>query len=226
MAGHLRNIVGNVYGRLTVIGFAGYHDHPSGGRSAKWLCRCECGTEKEVIGQGLKRGLVQACGCMRLERAKAANTTHGAANRNSAKKDRRLYCVWMTIKQRCYDQSSCEYPNYGGRGIVMCSRWRESFAAFRDDMGYPPPKHSIERIDNGGNYEPSNCKWATMAEQSRNKRNNHQITHNGETLVIRDWSLRLGGNRSLVARRLMLGWSIERAVTTPAMNRFGVGGVK
>lgn len=215
MAGHLRNIVGKVYGRLTVIGFAGFRDHPSGTRSPKWLCRCECGTEKEILAQGFKRGLVQSCGCMMLERARAANTTHGATDRKAEKKDRRLYGVWITIKQRCYDATCEEYRNYGGRGIAMCDRWLGSFATFRDDMGYPPPKHSIERIDNGGNYEPANCKWASAAEQNRNKRNNRRIEYGGERLVLTDWAKRLGCNPCTLSGRIRLGWTDEQVVSVP-----------
>lgn len=114
-----------------------------------------------------------------------------------------------------------KYVSYWGRGIIMCDRWLNSFSNFLQDMGPKPKGFSLERINNDGNYEPGNCKWATQKEQSRNKRQNRFITINGVTLVISDWARKLGCNRALISYRIIqLGWDAERAATTPPDRRF------
>jgi hypothetical protein len=135
------------------------------------------------------------------------------------KGDRRgslTYQSYCAMKQRCLYPKAFSYAQYGGRGIRLCDRWRDSFQAFLDDMGErPTPKHSIGRIDNDGPYEPDNCQWFTRHEQSRNRSDNHWLTVNGQKKTVTDWSTDLGGHRALIVQRLGYGWSPERAVTEP-----------
>ena len=125
----------------------------------------------------------------------------------------RLTEVWQAMIQRCINPKNKSYSSYGGRDIAVCDRWRNSFEAFRGDMGECPPGHSLDRIDNDGNYDPDNCRWATPPIQNRNQRSNKLLTHNGVTKTITDWAKDLGLNRSSLYDRLEAGWPIERALT-------------
>ena len=139
--------------------------------------------------------------------------THGLTNTPE-------YETWCRIKRRCKDIKYHSYSYYGGRGIKVCEQWISSFETFFKNMGQrPSPKHSIERIDNNGNYEPSNCTWATIFEQTRNRRKNKLFTLNGKTLCQTDWSYLLGGNKSLVYDRLKGGWPISKALSTPVIKK-------
>jgi hypothetical protein len=118
------------------------------------------------------------------------------------------------MKERC---TNTAFKNYGGRGISVCQRWADSFEVFISDMGpRPSPKHSIDRIDNDGNYEPGNCRWATNLEQARNRRTNRVITLDGESLCLVDWAKRTGVDHRTISERLRKGWDERRAVLTPA----------
>jgi hypothetical protein len=118
---------------------------------------------------------------------------------------------------RCYNERHPSFKNHGGRGISVCDRWRESFEKFFADMGEPPTRHhSLDRINNDGNYEPSNCRWATVDVQRRNSRQARMLTHNGETMCVKDWAERIGVAPSTLCERLRRGWSVDRALTTPA----------
>lgn len=132
-----------------------------------------------------------------------------------------LYCTWTHMISRCEDRGTESYPRYGGRGIGVCKRWRESFAAFAADMGMrPSPKHSIDRINPNGNYEPGNCRWATPKEQARNKRRNLLLSAFGVTRCAAEWSELMGINSdTLRARLFILGWSVEKTLLTPAARR-------
>lgn len=124
--------------------------------------------------------------------------------------------IWFGMKQRCNNPKHEAYARYGGRGIKICERW-ESFQNFMEDMGpRPGPEYSIERLNNDLGYEPSNCKWATRTEQSRNTRNNRRLTYNGETLCVSEWAERFGLHHNRITKRLESGWSVEEALTTPA----------
>jgi hypothetical protein len=124
------------------------------------------------------------------------------------------YRAWRRILTRCYYPRHDKYAWYGGRGIVVCERWRESFKAFYEDMGpRPTPKHTIERKENDGNYEPGNCRWATQHDQSRNTSRNINLTFRGRTQCVQDWASELGIGRATVQHRLDVGWTVERALT-------------
>lgn len=190
---------GKRFGRLTVIGYAG---------DEKWLCRCECGTEKLVDGDPMRRGVVLSCGCLRLERAVAAASTH-------RKSKTRTYYIWAVMRDRCSNKNCEHYKDYGGRGIKVCERWQR-FENFLADMGEAPPGLTIDRIKNDGDYELSNCRWATRKQQMRNTRNNRMIEFRGETKCVAEWADAVGLPQRLVyARITKLGWTPERALTTP-----------
>lgn len=128
------------------------------------------------------------------------------------------YRSWEAMKRRCSKPEDRNYKNYGARGISVCRRWRGrgGFASFLADLGPKPTRsHTLERTDNDGDYTPENCRWATRSEQSRNRRNNKLITHNGQTLLLVEWAELLGVSRSLILARLRRGWSVDRALTEP-----------
>jgi hypothetical protein len=119
------------------------------------------------------------------------------------------------MKVRCYDPKGLGFAHYGHRGIVVCDRWKHSFENFHEDMGDPPPNMTIDRIDNDGNYEPKNCRWATDKQQMRNRQNTRFLTHNGITLSVPDWADKIGIDRNSLGYRIRTGWSVHRALTTP-----------
>ena len=130
------------------------------------------------------------------------------------------YHAWEGIKQRCFNPNHQYYSHYGGRGITICDRWKNSSENFLADMGSKPTaKHSIDRIDNDGDYCPGNCRWATKAEQENNKRNNRLITIGCVTLNIAQWAKEMGFKRTVIWNRLNSGWSEYRAVMTPVRQR-------
>ena len=202
--------VGETYGRWTVLGPVVVQR----GR-AKWLVRCSCPdrTEREVLENNLKRGISTSCGCHQRQRASEESKKHGLTNHA-------LFRTWAQMIQRCTNAGLKEYLPYGGRGISVCERWRTSFPNFLADMGpKPSPKHTLDRIDNNGNYEPGNCRWATLAEQAVNKRTTRRVTIGGESLRIPEWCERIGISRATFYHRLYDGWTEIDALTTPAWGR-------
>lgn len=189
-------LIGQKFGRLTV--------EAQGARPYHWLCRCDCGASKEVKGGNLTSGRTGSCGCFRTERPN--HVTHGATGTLTHKR-------WRAMRARCMNPNADGYANYGGRGIVICERW-DSFENFLADMGEcPGPAFTIERSDTDGNYEPSNCRWATKTEQARNTRANRMLTHDGLTLCVSEWAERIGLPSQTILNRLRYGWSVERTLT-------------
>lgn len=157
--GNVVDMTGRTFGRWTVLGPVGADRNGS----AMWTCRCACGVERLVVGTNLRNGGSRSCGCLKLDRL-AAKVRHGMA-------DTLAYKRWESIKQRCTNPKNPSYKNYGGRGITMCAEWAASFERFFADVGEcPGPGLSLDRIDNDGNYEPGNVRWATNSEQMRNRR--------------------------------------------------------
>lgn len=159
----LKDLVGATFGRLTVAARAANR-----GKKVVWLCRCECGNVVSVMGTSLCSGRSRSCGCLHRE----AITIHGCSGRNGDAKSRSPeYRTWQAMKARCENPRCPRFKDYGGRGISICKRWSDSFKAFRDDMGpRPSAEHSIDRVNNDGNYEPGNCRWATRRQQQQNTR--------------------------------------------------------
>lgn len=183
----------------------------------KWLFRCECGKEKILPKTSVTKGYVKSCGCLLSETSSKhiikVNKKHGMYLHP-------VYYIWSNMKMRCLNKNSFMYKNYGGRGIKVCDRWLNSFENFFEDMGdRPSPKHSIDRIDNNGNYEPNNCRWATNKEQSRNKSVTKYATYKGETKPVLYWCEELALSYNLIRERLLNGWTVERAFTTPVFYR-------
>lgn len=210
-----KDLTNRKFGRLTVIGL--HHKHqkykPDGrpnGHRIYYECLCDCGRTCIVLADHLVRHKIMSCGCLQKERAKLLNTKHGLRNT-------RLFGIWASMIQRCTNSNLKKYELWGGRGISVCKEWKDDFITFynwainngyRDDL-------SIDRIDNSGNYEPSNCRWATDKEQARNTRCNVNLTYRGETHCISEWSELTGIKAGTISYRIKHGWSAEEVLTIP-----------
>lgn len=200
------DLTGQRFGRLVVL----KRDF-SRKKAAFWICQCDCGKETTVQSCHLRSGATQSCGCLHMENGyKTTWKKHGDYKT-------RLYHIWITMKSRCFNKKD---KRYGGRGITVCSEWSESFEAFRDwalANGYRDDL-TIDRIDVDGNYEPSNCRWATKLEQQSNKRTNRLLTAFGETHTESEWARITGINVSTIYARLKRGWTVDRALTEKVNN--------
>lgn len=133
-----------------------------------------------------------------------------------------MYRCWVHIRTRCFNPNTPDWPRYGGRGITMCDRWYESFEAFCEDMGERPDGHSIDRIDNHGNYSPENCRWVVKKEQCRNRRSNKVLEYKGESRSLAEWAETLNLPYDVVKQRInTMGWTVEKAFETPVGNNGG-----
>lgn len=184
------DLTNKVFYKLTVLN----RSHKTHNGHWVWNCKCECGNEKKIYATNLVRGLTKSCGCYRVEVSGNANLSHGHCRVKNRSAE---YRSWCSALVRCNNKNNRKYNDYGGRGITVCDRWANSFENFLQDMGLKPSnKHSLDRIDNDGNYEPSNCRWATPKQQTRNKRNNIWYEYDGIKEVITDWAIILHTNEN------------------------------
>lgn len=187
-----KDLAGQRFGKLKVLSIS----HKK--RSSYWCCKCDCGSQVIIREWCLLNGTRTTCGCV----GHKTNLKHGQSGRTRTKE----YYTWCSMVGRCQNPNLPMYKRYGGRGITVCERWRNSYETFLSDLGKAPSKkHSIERINNDGNYEPGNCKWATNDEQQRNRQGVILVTHNNLTLPLSDWCNRLKLNRSTVRKYLNNG---------------------
>lgn len=203
--------VGDIVGTLELLSLGD-------GRRKHWQCRCiTCGHERQIRSDHIKRFIGADCRCG----VPAFVKTHGLSKK-------REFRIWLKMIDRCHCERRDNYAFYGAIGRYVCPRWRESFDAFHADMGdAPSADHSIDRIDTAGSYTcgkcddckakqaPPNCRWATSEVQHRNASNNRYYTHDGKTLILKDWARLVGIGYLTLFARLERGWSFERAVSTP-----------
>lgn len=194
-----RNLIGCKFGKLIVIESCGK------GKDGHYysMVECECGARYLTPDTELIYGRRSSC-----KKCSKPRMTHGKTNT-------KLFEVWQSMKQRCYDKNHQNYEDYGGRGIIVCDEWKSDFQAFYDwamANGYAD-KLTIDRVDVNGNYEPSNCRWANKIVQANNKRNNHLIEYKGKTYTIAELSRKHNIGYSCLYMRIQEGWDIERALT-------------
>jgi len=207
-------LVGSRFGRLVVIARSASLGH---GGSGRWTVRCDCGATKIVYGSNLRGGRTTSCGCRNSEVVIARSTKHECAPRIRHAPE---YDTWCRMIQRCHNPNSKDFVDYGARGIAVCDRWRGSFEAFLADVGRRPTNdHSIDRIDNDGNYEPCNVRWATKDEQWNNKRTTRWVYFLGKRLSAAQWEREFDLPKGTVRKRLDRGWSTSRALTEPVNSR-------
>ena len=192
----LNNLQGFQFGSLTVLQLGKSH-----GNGAVWLCQCKCGTQKEIRASDMVQGSVKSCGCEHIKRIAKASTTHGM-------KKTRTYSIWQAMRLRCNRINQ----DYSCRGITYDERW-DSFENFYLDMGEVPDGMSIDRIDPNGNYEKSNCRWATQEQQANNKRSSVFIEYNGKKQTVSQWAKELKMNHHTLRSRLKNGLTAEQALT-------------
>lgn len=196
---------GDQFGAFTAL-----EPRPSDPKSGlqRYLFRCSCGVEKDLRVRDVVRGMTKSCGCSRRGSGNG-KFRHGHSGTPE-------YFTWRAMIARCSDPDDEGYPNYGGRGIKVCERWSSSVDNFVADMGPRPSRdHTIERENNYGHYEPSNCRWATWSEQMRNTRANRYVDYNGERMLLLEACERAAVPVALVRARLTAGWDFQRAITTP-----------
>lgn len=203
----LIDLIGKKFGRLIIIKRV---ENDQWGHSM-WLCLCNCGMEKIITSHSLRDGVTRSCGCFNTEQITKRSTKHGHSLRS---KMSRRYKTWAGMIQRCTNPNDKRWKDYGGRGIIVCERWLK-FKNFLDDMGEAPGGLQIERIKNGLGYFKENCEWATRKQQARNKRSNRLISAFDKTQTMIEWSEETCIDWRVLQKRLNLGWTPERALTTP-----------
>lgn len=204
----IMDLSGERYGRLTVLRLS---------HRVKcvnyWECACDCGAVSIVSASNLRAGHVRSCGCFRRQRITKINATHGMSHTPEHR-------TWASMNSRCTNPKDPSFPRYGGRGISVCERW-QSFENFIEDMGGARPAGTtIDRIDNDGNYEPGNCRWATVKQQSNNRRSNVLLTIDGETRTISAWAEAKGLSLCLVWQRYKRHkWPVQDLFLPPSLTR-------
>jgi hypothetical protein len=191
--------------RLNFIEF--HHKDKRGNKYS--LYQCICGNKKVIRNSHVKNNATKSCGCLSKEIASKGLSkrliTHGKSQNNTT------YKSWSAMKSRCSDKKLNHYPSYGGRGIKVCKRWLK-FENFLKDIGERPKGKTLDRIDNNGNYEPSNCRWATLKEQNNNRRNNNFINYKGKRYTVKQLSEKFNIKWTTLKERLKRGWELKRAL--------------
>ena len=204
--------IGDRYGRLTVI-----EQLPSKNYRRRFLCKCDCGVVKSYIASDLLNGNTKSCGCLAKELLVKRNSKYPHNMKHT-----RLYNIWWGMKQRCYDKNHSAYKKYGAKGIEICNEWKNDFMRFYEwsmSNGYTDTL-TIDRIDSTGNYEPSNCRWVTIAVQANNKSIVKRYDFDGQIHTIKEWSEIVGINYKCLYYRIKhLKWPIDKALTTPIRKR-------
>lgn len=199
----IKMLTGQSFGRLLVIAF----DRMDGHNGARWLCLCKCGNTVSVVSAQLSFGSTKSCGCLSRDLLASYRTKHG-------KNGTPEYAAYRQARTRCQNVNGHAYKNYGGRGIEF--RF-ESFEQFYAELGdRPSPKHSLDRIDVNGHYEPGNVRWATAIEQSTNRRDRNLIHFRNESKTLAAWARDLGLDYGMLSSRFRYGWTVERAFTEPS----------
>lgn len=203
------NLTGQKFGRLTAICFVRADKQKTGSTKSLWRWKCDCGNEIEVYAERVKSGNTKSCGCYEKEIASKISKTHGMSKT-------RIYHIYIGMKNRCNNQNTKIYKNYGGRGINICNEWNsesgfENFYSWSIKNGYSD-ELTIDRIDNNGDYCPENCRWTTNKEQQRNKRNNTIIVYENKSYVLSELAEKTGINGTTLQSRIKSGMSIEEAV--------------
>ena len=198
----LKDLTGQRFGRLTVIKRV-----ENKGNQPRWLCQCECGNQTVVAGRHLRNGEVRSCGCLVKEKNSTLHTKHGMEGT-------KIYHVWCGIKNRCFNSNEKAYKHYGGRGITIFAEWIDDFQKFYDYVSklphYGEDGYSIDRIDNNGNYEPDNLRWADDKTQHRNKRDNHLVQYGDRWVTIAEASEITGIPYKTLWQRLKRGDTGEK----------------
>lgn len=211
MGRKLKDLTGQKFWRLTVIQYLGRQHH-----SSLWLCECECGTRANVQSGALKNGDIKSCGCWQRDRMRGLNFKHGERGGLLRKTVTAEYKCWSSMLDRCYRPATRGYEWYGGRGIKVCPEWTGNFAAFLRDVGRKPSRrHSLDRVDSNGNYEPGNVRWATHKQQARNRSNNRVVEFRGQNLTLVEAAELAGIPYKTVKGRLGHGWTLLAALDRP-----------
>lgn len=203
----MKDLTGERFGRWTVISFDRKVNSVNGA-NYYWNCKCDCGTERSVSVSSLRGGSSTSCGCLNKEIISRPKK-HGMSNC-------RLYWIWHSMMERCSRKTNSEYKNYGARGISVCEEWKDSsnFIEWALRNGYED-NLTIDRIDTNGNYCPENCRWADWKTQANNTRRNRFVEIDGVSKTVAQWAEIYGISYRHVYRRRSLGWSYEKALTTP-----------
>ena len=201
----VKDCTGQRFGRLVVLGLIRMETRGSGARSKRvpvFLAQCDCGNTKEAFSRNMKGGITHSCGCLQKE-ARVQSGKSTATHRMTKTPE---YMAWRSMKTRCYRPANRNFIQYGGRGITVCDAWRDSFAAFYADLGpRPSSRHSLDRIDCNGHYEPGNCRWTTIDIQNTNRNSTVFVDYEGESISLAEAARRLGMSRSAFGDRHRAG---------------------
>jgi hypothetical protein len=189
--------------------------------AAVWLCECDCGNLTDAVGIVLRQGRKRSCGCLKKDvsaQSGRRSATHGHARQGAKTPE---WVAWHTMRYRCLNPRSKKWVDYGGRGITVCDDWTNSFENFLRDMGYrPSPRHTLERKNNELGYSKNNCVWATMIEQSNNRRSTKMVEFHGRRVGLTILAREHGLDPARVRRRVRMGWSVDRALAEPVHTEF------